>query len=253
MHWAHVPDEREQRMIDLKAEALANLEEEEKAQRLYRPKSLTKRKASKPTSEPNATSASSLPAQENWDEDPPPHMTPNPTSRLIVIVEHCTARRPHRSLKGKKEHYTELCAKLEEAFHAHFEDSWDGKTEFQINPHPRSSPHAFMETGKALRFLEHYSHLIHKRIQAGAMVVDLAEYPPQLQVYPRIGSFEVTYSLQDNGREVRRARRLRRAVLALLPIGPCLTCLPLRLRCRCCAAESTQSSPQRSGPGSTSW
>ena len=55
VHWAHVPDEREQRMIDLKAEALANLEEEEKAQRLYRPKSLTKRKANKPTSEPNAT------------------------------------------------------------------------------------------------------------------------------------------------------------------------------------------------------
>ena len=51
------------------------------------------------------------------------------------------------------------------------------------------------------------------------MVVDLAEYPPQLQVYPRIGSFEVTYSLQDNGREVRRARRLRRAALALLPIA----------------------------------
>ena len=76
-----------------------------------------------------------------------------------------------------------------------------------------------METGKALRFLQYYSHLIHKRIQAGAMVVDLAEYPPQLQVYPRIGSFEVTYSLQDNGREVRRARRLRRAALALLPIA----------------------------------
>ena len=52
------------------------------------------------------------------------------------------------------------------------------------------------------------------------MVVDLAEYPPQLQAYPRIGSFEVTYLLQDNGREVRRARRLWRAALALLPIRP---------------------------------
>ena len=226
MLW-HVPDEREQRMIDLKAEALANLEEEEKAQRMYRPKSLTKKKNSKPRpDEPNATSASSLLAQENWDEDPPPHQTPNPTSRLIVIVEHCTAARPHRSLNGKKEHYMELCAKFEEAFHAHFKDSWDGKTEFQINPHPRSNPHAFMQTGKALRFLQHYSHLIHQRIRAGAMVVDLAEYPPQLQLYPRIGSFEVTYSLQDNGREACRARRLRRVALALLPIGPCPTCPP---------------------------
>ena len=218
VHWSHVPDEREQRMIDLKAEALANLEEEEKVERrtnfVSKKHGLTKKNTSKRISEPNATSASSLPAQENWDEEPPPHMTPNPTSRLVVIVEHCTARRPHRSLKGKKEHYTELCATLEEAFHAHFEDSWQGKTEFQVNPHPKSSPHSFMETGKALRFLQHYSHLIHKRIKAGAMVVDLAEYPPQLQVYPRIGSFEVTYSLQDNGREVRRARRLRRAALA---------------------------------------
>ena len=221
MHWAHVPDDREQRIIDLKAEALANLEEEEKAQRTYRPKSLTKRKPSpKPAPKPNAASTSSLPAQEIWDEEPRPHMTPNPTSRLIVVVEHCTAKRPHRSLKGRKEHYSELCAKFQEAFHAHFKDSWEGKTEFHINPHPSSNPHAFMETGKALRFLQYYSHLIHKRIVAGDMVVDLAEYPPQLQAYPRIGSFEVTYLLQDNGREVRRARRLWRAALALVPIRP---------------------------------
>jgi hypothetical protein len=220
--WAEVPDEREQRMIDLKAEALANLEEEEKAQRTHRPKSLTKRKTHKPAlaPKPHAASTSSLPAQEIWDEEPRPHMTPSPTSRLIVVVEHCTAMRPHRSLKGRREHYSELCAKFKEAFHAHFKDSWEGKTEFHINPHPSSNPHSFMETGKALRFLQYYSRLIHKRIVAGEMVVDLAEYPPQLQAYPRIGSFEVTYLLQDNGREVRRARRLWRAALALVPIRP---------------------------------
>lgn len=202
-------DLREQRLVELKAEALANLEEEEEAQQRagLKKHGLAKRlNASKPLSAPTAVSAS--PAQENWDKEDRPYMTPNPTSRLVVIVEHCTARRPHRSLKGSKEHYSELCSKLEQAFQEHFEEYWHGRTEFRINPHPKSSPHAFMETGKALRFLQHYSHLIHQRIQAGAMVVDLAEYPPQLQVYPRIGSFEVTYSLQDNGHEVCCARRV---------------------------------------------
>ena len=188
---------REQKIADLKAEALADLH----ASKSSSPE--RKRRAKSKSPDRHTQSAASL--SYRWDEeDARPNMAPKASMRLLVICEHCTAPRPTTNLKGTAEKYAETCAKLESAFHAQFEDDWEGLTDFQINPEPSSLPHAFMDVKKALRFLKGYPKKVHDRIAEGTQVVDLADYPPTLQTYPRIGAFEVTFSMRDGNLEVAR-------------------------------------------------
>ena len=193
---------REDQLARLRAEALASLEVEERAERAGSPKRAARGSLYKLKAARQAASSSSL--AETWEESDRPHIAPKPAHQLVVIVEHCTAPRPFRSLKGSKEKYAEVCGKLEQHFQQQFEDAWQGRTAFQTNTHPRSKPDLFMEEKKAIRFLEDFSYHVHQHIKAGTKVLDLSAYPPQLQTYPRIGSLEVSYSLREEGEEVAR-------------------------------------------------
>ena len=109
--------------------------------------------------------------------------------------------------------YEDACGTAEAAFRAVFtEAGWKPEQlDFVDNPKPEKSPYCFMPAAEAARYkgqlgsiegpfyLKELLGTTPKAILAGKLVIDASQFPPQLLKYPRIGSFEVTYQLCDDG------------------------------------------------------
>lgn len=141
---------------------------------------------------------------------------PNEDHKLVLYVERCTAPRPTTSLKGSLQRYEEACASLEYAFLEQFSDgAWSQEQlDFSPNPPPDKSPFTYLPAAEAAQYqgrlgtlaaptyLQEMGATTHRALTEGRMIIDASIYPPQLVRYPRIGAFEVTYQLTDQGRPI---------------------------------------------------
>lgn len=125
---------------------------------------------------------------------------PEEGHRLHLVVEMCNAKRPTATLAGSHERYQETSARLMEAFQARVGAEWAGTCDYQLNPSPASLPHHFLSAKEGLRYLgtgdplrggAAFSEATHADVRKGRQAVTHT-VPPRLQLYPRLGAFEVT-------------------------------------------------------------
>ena len=125
---------------------------------------------------------------------------PEEGHRLHLVVEMCNAKRPTATLAGSHERYQETSARLMEAFQARVGPEWTGTSDYQLNPPPASLPHHFLSAKEGLRHLGTGDPLRGGAAFSEATLADVRKgrqavthtVPPRLQLYPRLGAFEVT-------------------------------------------------------------
>ena len=125
---------------------------------------------------------------------------PEEGHRLHLVVEMCNAKRPTATLAGSHERYQETSARLMEVFQARVGPEWTGTSDYQLNPPPASLPHHFLSAKEGLRHLGTGDPLRGGAAFSEATLADVRKgrqavthtVPPRLQLYPRLGAFEVT-------------------------------------------------------------
>jgi hypothetical protein len=173
---------------------------------------------------------------------------PEEGHRLHLVVEMCNAKRPTATLVGSHERYQETSARLMEAFQARVGSEWAGTSDYQLNPPPASLPHHFLSAKEGLRYLgtgdplrggAAFSAATRDDVRKGRQAVTHT-VPPRLQLYPRLGAFEVTALLFDGDALVRPRPPPAPAPPAPTPPPP----LPPPRRASCCHRNRARAPPR---------